>query len=59
MSAIFVSLKPCLLTLSVDYWRKCHKFITAKQAIRDQSASFNEAKCIVGHINNPLQLKLL
>ena len=59
MSAIFVSLKPCLLTLSVDYRRKCHKFIAAKQAIRDQSASFNQAKCIVGHINNPFQLKFV
>jgi len=33
------------------------EFNAIKQAIRDQSASFNQAKYIFGHINNPFQLK--
>jgi len=32
------------LALSFDCQRKCHKFNTAEQATRDQSASFNQAK---------------
>jgi len=33
------------------------KFIAAKYAIRDQSASFNQTKLFLGHINDPFQLK--
>jgi len=35
------------------------EFNALKQAIQDQSASFNEAKCNVGHINELIQLKYL
>jgi len=45
--------------LSVDNRRKCHKFNAAKQAIRDQSASFNQAKYFWWRISDLFQLKFL
>jgi len=46
------------LTFSFDCRRNATiKFIAAKYAIRDQSASFNQAKLVLGHTNEPFQLK--
>ena len=47
------------LALSVDYRRKSQKFSTVLGVFLDQSASFNQAKCNVGHINDLFQLKCL
>jgi len=45
------------LALSVNCRQKCSKFNASKQAIRDQSASFNQAKYFFGHVNDLFQLK--
>jgi len=43
--------------MSVDCTPKSQTFNAVQQGIRDESASFNQAKCNVGHMNDPLQLK--
>jgi len=45
------------MALSVDCQRKGQKIIAVKQAIRDHSASFYQAKYIFRHLNDPFQLK--
>ena len=47
------------LALSVNCRQKCSKFNAEKQAIRDQTASFNQAKYIFWHVNDPFQLKYI
>jgi len=43
--------------LSVDYRLKSQKFSTVLGLFLDQSPSFNQAKCNVGHMNDLFQLK--
>jgi len=47
------------LALSVDCRRKNQKFSTVLGVFLDQSASFYQAKCNVGHITDLFQLKYL
>jgi len=42
MSSVIGDWSHAWLALSVDCRRKCYKINAAKQAIRDESASFNE-----------------
>ena len=57
MSVIFDWLKSSFTSLEGLVLCKCGEFNALKEAIRDQSASFNQAKCNVGHINDLFQLK--
>ena len=59
MSAIFVWLKPCLTDIERLLPAKSQKFSTVLGVFLDQSASCNQAKCNVGHINDLFQLKCL
>jgi len=45
------------LALSVDCWRKSQKFNAVVGVFLDQSASFNQVKHNIGHVNDPFRLK--
>jgi len=47
------------MALSVDCRRKSEKFNAVLGVFLDQSVSFNQSNCNVGHVNDPFNLKLL